>query len=81
MPGGIEGIFNIFEYGDDLVYDEEKMQADIEKYGLWTYEDLCDYIDYETWCHFEVPAKYFGVAIGKGMVTFDDILYYIQRYT
>ena len=42
MPGGINGLFNYFEYGEGLKYDEEKMQADIEKYGLYTYEEFAD---------------------------------------
>lgn len=78
MPGGIEGIFNIFEYGEGLKYDEELMNADIDKYGLMSYEELSDYVPYEMYCAF--PAKYFNVAIGKGMITYDEILAYIDKY-
>ena len=78
MPGGIEGIFNIFEYGEGLKYDEKLMNADIDKYGLMSYEELSDYVPYEMYCAF--PAKYFNVAIGKGMITYDEILAYIDKY-
>ena len=78
IPGGIDGLFNIFEYGKDLKYDEEKMQADIEKYGLFTYEDFKDYIPEEIYNAF--PAAYFKVAIGKGMLTFDTLLQYIEQF-
>lgn len=78
IPGGIDGLFNIFEYGDGLKYDEEKMNADIEKYGLFTYEDFADYIPEEVYEMF--PAAYFKVAIGKGMLTFEDILGYIDQF-
>lgn len=78
MPGGIDGIFNIFEYGDDLKYDEEKMAEDIETYGIFTYEELADYGSYEMYEIFN--AKYFKVAIGKGMTTLDEILGYISAY-
>ena len=78
IPGGIEGLFNIFEYGEGLKYDEEKMQADIDKYGLYTYEDFAEYIPEEVYNAF--PAAYFKVSIGKGYLTFEQILGYIQDY-
>ena len=78
IPGGITGLFNIFEYGDDLVYDAEKMQADIEKYGLFTYEDFEEYLPEEICNMF--PAAYLKVSIGKGLMTFDDILRYIDQF-
>lgn len=79
MPGGIEGLFNIFEYDENLKYDEEKKQNDIETYGLYTYEDFKDLVSFEIYESF--PANYFAVAIGKGLLTWDDIYYYIERYT
>ena len=78
MPGGIEGLFNIFEYGEDLVYDAEQMQKDIETYGLYTYEEFAEYIPEEVFYAF--PTVYLKVAIGKGYLTFDDILGMIERY-
>lgn len=79
MPGGISGLFNYFEYGEGLKYDEEKMQADIEKYGLFTYEDFEGYIPYEIY-EYVFPAKYYKVSIGKGLMTWEDILEMIERY-
>ena len=78
IPGGIEGMFNIFEYGDGLKYDEEKMAADIEEYGLFTYEDFAEYLPEEIYAAF--PAEYLKVSIGKGYLTFDKILEYIEKY-
>ena len=78
IPGGITGLFNFFEYGDNLVYNEEKMQADIEEYGVFTYEDFAEYLPEELYEMF--PAAYLKVAIGKGMVTFDEILEYIDQF-
>lgn len=78
MPGGIDGIFNIFEYGEGLKYDESLMQQDIEKYGLMEYEALADYVPYEMFYAFN--AKYFNVAIGKGLITFDEIISYVEKY-
>ena len=78
IPGGISGLFNIFEYGDDLVYDAEKMQADIEEYGLFTYEDFEEILPYEFYMAF--PASYLKVSIGKGMMTFDHVFAYIEQF-
>lgn len=78
MPGGIEGIFNIFEYGEGLKFDEELMKEDIEKYGIMEYEVLAEYVPYEMYYAFN--AKYFNVAIGKGLITFDEILHYAEKY-
>ena len=78
MPGGIEGLFNIFEYDDDLKYNEELMKQDIEKYGLYTYDDFKYYCSYEFYQAF--PAEYLKVAVGKGYITFDEIIYLINRY-
>ena len=70
------GHTNIFVYGDDLKYDEESMQADIEKYGLFTYEDLADYLTEEQFN--ALPFKYFKVSIGKGLMTWEEMLYCIE---
>lgn len=79
MPGGISGLFNIFEYDENLKYDEELMEADIDKYGLFTYDDFKDLISYEFYSHFPVP--YLKVSIGKGLISYSDIMYLIRRYS
>ena len=79
IPGGITGLFNIFEYDNDtLVYNQELMQKDIETYGLYTYEDFEEYLPYEVYLAF--PAPYLKVAVGKGMITFDEIIAMIDYY-
>ena len=80
MPGGIPGLFNIFAYSkENLQYDQELMAQDIETYGLFTYEDFKDYIPYEIYEVFN--GAYLKVAIGKGILTFEDVLYYVERYS
>ena len=78
IPGAIEGLFNIFEYGENLVYDEEKMAQDIETYGLFTYEDFAAYAPEEAFEMFN--AKYFKVSIGKGYVTMEEIIAMIETF-
>ncbi len=76
IPGDITGLVNYFEYDSDLKYNEEKMQEDIEKYGLYTYDDFKDYISYEA--YLSSPSVYLKVAVGKGMITFEEILDVIE---
>ena len=79
LPGGIDGLFNIFTYDEDLTYNEKEMQNDIETYGLYTYEDFEAYVPYEVFEYF-FPAKYFKVAVGKGMITYDELLSLIEKH-
>ena len=68
--------FMPFEIGKDLKFDEEKMQADIEKYGLYTYEDFADYMTYEQFVGFGFAN--WKVAVGKGAITWEEILHMIS---
>jgi len=79
IPGGMDGLFNFFEYDKDLAYDSEKMEQDIEKYGLYTYEDFAEYVPYEVF-EYMFPAKYYKIAVGKGLITFDEIIGLIEFY-
>ena len=46
MPGGIDGLFNIFDVdAETMKYDEVSMQLDIESYGLFTYEEFITYLN------------------------------------
>ncbi|MBS1363459.1 MAG: hypothetical protein HPY96_04400 [Bacilli bacterium] len=78
IPGEIDGTFNIFEYDENMKYNEELMKKDIETYGLFTYEDFKEYMSYEVYCC--LPAPYFKVAIGKGILTWEQLKYYIDMY-
>ena len=69
---------NMFEYGESMIYDQEKMQADIEKYGLYTYEDFKDYVSEEAFNSSFI--KYYKVAVGKGLYTYEKILWLLSIY-
>ena len=67
-----------FALDENMKYDEAKMQADIEKYGLYTYEDFAPYITYE---QFEaLGLDIFKVSVGKGYITWDSILMLLQMH-
>ena len=74
----IEGWFDYFEIGEDMKYDEAKMQADIERYGLYDYSDFAEYVTYEQFIAFNGP--YLKVLVGRGVLTFEQILQLIATY-
>ena len=79
MPGGISGLFNIFEVDTDTMkYDEAKMQADIETYGLLDMDAFAGMITEDMFNAFN--GKYLGIAVGKGNLTWEYIAYLAERY-
>lgn len=72
------GMVNLFEYDKNMKYDETLMAEDIEKYGLYTYDDFDEYVSIEVFNAF--PFKYYKVAIGKGLYTYEQLLGLIQLY-
>ena len=71
-------LFDYFELGENMTFDKDQMQADIEKYGLYTYEDFADYLTYEQFVGFNV--QYFKIAVGKGNYTYEGIIDLINTY-
>ncbi|MBQ7097491.1 MAG: hypothetical protein IJN96_05380 [Clostridia bacterium] len=72
------GLHNYFEVGEDLTFDREKMEADIEQYGLYKYEDFADYLTPEFFEGYNV--KYMKVAVGKGQYTYQGMIDLIQKW-
>ena len=73
-----DGWFDYFEIGEDMKYDEAKMQADIETYGLYEYEDFAEYVTYEQFIAFNGP--YLKVLVGRGVLTYEQIVELITEY-
>lgn len=79
LSSSMDGLFNIFDYDPNtLAFDKEKMQQDIDKYGLLDYEYFKKYFPKEVYDL--LPCKYLGVSIGKGLLTWETIESYIQRW-
>ncbi len=68
----IPGFLTYFEFGENYKYDQEKIEADIAKYGLYTYDDWKDYVSYEEFI--ALNGQYLTIVIGKGYLTYDDVL-------
>ena len=75
----LDPLLNVFDIDrETLTYDMESVQRDIETYGLYTYEDFEGLISEEA---FELyNAQYLKIAVGKGYITWDDILELIDIY-
>ena len=82
IPLGAEELLNLFDFGEGMKYDEAKMMEDIEKFGTYSYEDFAEYMTYEEFIN--SPVAYLKVGVGKGLVTYEQIiqlLEYQKRYT
>ncbi len=75
----LDKLLNIFDINPDtMAYSAELVQKDIETYGLYTYADFEGLISEEA---FEMyNASYLKIAVGKGYITWDDILDLIDIY-
>ncbi len=81
MPGGINGLFNIFEVdAETMQYDVAAMERDIAKYGLFTYEEFAQKLPVSQEVFDAFNAQYFKVAIGKGLVTEERLAQLVERY-
>ncbi|MDY5982094.1 MAG: Hint domain-containing protein, partial [Anaeroplasma sp.] len=68
---------NWITMGDKLRYDMDAFQQDIETYGLYTYEELKDYMTYE---QFVEVGQYLKIPVEKGYFTFEYIIELIEQY-
>lgn len=82
MPGATTGLINIFEVDPDtLTIDEEQYLADIEMYGLFTYEEFAALYLVPEEIFDAFGGQYLKVAMGKGLLTEDMISILINRYS
>lgn len=81
MPGGIEGLFNIFEVdAETMKYDEVQMQADIAQYGLFSYEEFAALFPVSEEVFEAFNGQYLKVAMGKGLIDAEGLHALIERY-
>jgi len=73
-----ENFFNPFDVGEDMKYNEADVQADIEKYGLYTYEDFEHVLTYEQFV--ALNLGHFKVSVGKGYITYEGLIYLIENF-
>ncbi len=71
-------VINTFDFGEGLTYDQEKMQADIATYGLYTYDEWVQYCDISVFEQYNIPVM--KVGISKGLYTQEYIVGLINKY-
>lgn len=82
MPGGISGLFNIFDVNaETMTIDVASMEQDILEYGLFTYEEFYSLVPVSKDKFESFNGQYLKVAIGKGLITLDDLLLLTTRYS
>ena len=81
MPGGVAGLMNIFEVNPDTMsYDFEAMVRDIGTYGLFTYEELSQYVELSPEMFYAAGGPYLKISIAKGNLTMEELIAMIERY-
>ena len=82
MPGATEGFINIFDVDTTLMrYDTAQMAADIQTYGLYTYEEFNAVIPLPELVFDAFCGQYLKVSIGKGLITLQEIAALLERYS
>ncbi len=82
MPGGINGLFNYFDVDSTtMMYDSAAKDKDIEMYGLLTYEELYEFAPVSREMFDAVNGQYLKIAVGKGLISLEDIQYLADRYS
>lgn len=81
MPGATEGFINIFEVDSEtLKIDESLMLSDIEKYGLFTYEEFAEIYPINEEIFEAFNGQYLKISVGKGLITMEEIGELINHY-
>ncbi len=82
MPGGVGGLFNIFDVVPEAMhYDFKAIESDIQKYGLFTYDELNSIAPLSKDMFEQAGGAYLKISIGKGNLTMDELVCMINRYS
>ena len=71
-------VINSFDFNRNMRYNRKKMQNDIEKYGLYTYDEWEEYCDISVFEQYNIPVM--KVGISKGLYTKEYIVGLINTY-
>ena len=71
-------VINSFDFTFGMRYSKLKMKADIEKYGLYTYDEWAEHCDISVFEEYNIPVM--KVGISKGLYTKDYIIGLINTY-
>lgn len=81
MPGATTGLINIFEVdGETMRIDQAQYLADIERYGLFTYEEFAEIYAIPEEIYEAFNGQYLKVSIGKGLIDYERLGELIESY-
>ncbi len=81
MPGATRGLINIFEVnGSTMTIDQDQFLADIDIYGLFTYDEFAQIFDIPESIFNAFNGQYLKISIGKGLITYDELGILVARY-
>lgn len=78
ITDGIDGFYNYLNLNDTFAFDKSNLKNDINKYGLYKYDEFKDYIGKYEFDAFQIA--YLKISVGKNMLTKELIISYINRY-
>ena len=79
MPGGISGLFNIFDVDKaSMSYNQARKASDLNTYGYMFLDDYGGMIPEVAYEAFN--GAYLGVSMAKGLLSWEDIEYLAARY-
>ena len=73
-----QAFFDCLVIGDNMQYDTAILQENIDKYGLYTYEELQEYMTYEQYV--SLNAGYLKIMVEKGVVSIEELIRIIDVY-
>ena len=71
-------VINSFDFNRKMRYNQKKMRKDIEKYGLYAYDEWAEYCDISVFEQYNIPVM--KVGISKGLYTKEYIIGLINTY-
>ena len=82
MPGATEGLINIFEVdAETMSYNQDAFSADIERYGLFAYEEFAEILPVSKEVFEAFNGQYLKVSIGKGLIDIETLAGLLERYS
>lgn len=78
ITDGIVGFYNYLNLNNAFAFDKSNLKNDINKYGLYKYDEFKDYIGKYEFDAFQIA--YLKISVGKNMLTKELIISYINRY-
>lgn len=80
VPNNTDFLVNFEEFDNDTIkYNSDALANDIAKYGLLSPEDLNGLVPAEFF--YGMNAQYVSIAIGRGIITMDDLVKFVEAFS